>query len=177
MINLIPPRARSMIVKEYWLRVLAVWLFLLGTGCLLVASLLLPTYMLLRNDLVSLRDQVAANAAETANFDTSSAALSTAMKEAELLGAMGTTSSYTKDVARLTSIAGGEVVVRSFSFARVEQTTTITITGVASTRASLATFRDAIEADANFTDAVLPISSLIKDKNLDFTMTLISTTP
>lgn len=175
MINLIPPRARATIIKEYWLRVVAVWLFLLGTGGLLVASLLLPTYMLLRTELVLLRDQVAGGAAEVANFDSSSASLATAMKEADLLKKMATSSSYTAAIERLTTIAGPAVTISTFGFARVEQKTTITITGVAATRASLASFRDTIEADANFADAILPISSLIKDKNLDFTMTLTST--
>jgi hypothetical protein len=175
MINLIPPRARAMIIKEYWLRVVAVWLFLLGTGCLLVASLLLPTYMLLRTELLSLREQVAANLAETATFDSSSTALATAMAEAKLLAAMST-STYTVDIARLTEIAGNSVTLRSFSFVTVEGKNTITITGTAITRAALASFRDTIEADERFVDAVLPISSLIKDRDIEFSMTVASQT-
>jgi hypothetical protein len=47
--------------------------------------------------------------------------------------------------------------------------------GTARTRAALANFRDAIEADERFADAILPISSLIKDRNIDFIMTVTST--
>lgn len=175
MINLIPPLARAMIVKEYWLRVVGVWLFLLGTGCLLVASLLLPTYMLLRTELLALREQVAANAAETATFDTSSTALATAMAEVRLLQAMST-STYTTDIAQLTKIAGSNVALESFAFATVDSKTTITITGTATTRAALASFRDAIESDERFVDAILPISSLIKDRDIEFSMTVTSQT-
>jgi hypothetical protein len=175
MINLIPPLARATIIKEYWLRVVGVWLFLLGTGCLLVASLLLPTYMLLRSELISLREQVTANAAKTATFDTSSTALAKAMAEVRLLSTMST-STYTMDITRLTEIAGNNVAVESFAFVTAENKTTITITGTATTRTALASFRDAIEADERFVDAILPISSLIKDRDIEFSMTVTSET-
>jgi hypothetical protein len=173
MINLIPPRARAMIIKEYWLRVVAVWLFLLGTGCLLVASLLLPTYMLLRTELIALRDQVTANAAQTATFDSSSTALATAMAEAKLLQSMST-STYTADIARLTELAGNNVSLTSFAFTTVDGKIGITITGTAISRAALASFRDTIEGDERFVDAILPISSLIKDRDIEFSMTVTS---
>ncbi len=176
MINLIPPSAEKLIIKEYWLRVLAVWLFLLGTGCLIVASLHLPTYALLRNELTSLREQVANNAAETASFDTGSAALATAMAEAALLRSVGTSSAgHVLDIEALTDIAGSDVVLSSFVFSKTDSTTMVTLIGTARTRAALANFRDAIEADERFADAILPISSLIKDRNIDFTMTVTST--
>lgn len=176
MINLIPPSAEKLIVKEYWLRVLAVWLFLFGTGCLIVASLHLPTYVLVRNELVSLREQVANNAAETASFDTGSAALAMAMEEARLLKSVGTSSApHTLDMKALTDIAGDQVVLSSFVFSKTDSATTVTLMGTARTRAALANFRDAIEADERFADAILPISSLIKDRNIDFIMTVTST--
>lgn len=176
MINLIPPSAEKMIIKEYWLRVTAVWLFLFGTGCLIVASLHLPTYVLVRNELVSLRDQVANNAAETASFDSGSAALATTMEEAALLRSMSTSSaSRVADIHALTEIAGGEVNLSSFTFSKVDKVTTITLTGTAKNRSALANFRDAIELDERFSDAILPISSLIKDRNIDFSMTVTST--
>ncbi len=178
MINLIPPSAEKLIVKEYWLRVLAVWLFLFGTGCLLVASLHLPTYVLVRNELTSLREQVANNAAGTASFDTGSAALATAMEEAALLRSVGTSSfGYVLDIKTLTNIAGDDVVLSSFNFIKTDGATIVTLTGTARTRAALANFRDVIEIDDRFTDAILPISSLIKDRNIDFTMTVTSVRP
>jgi hypothetical protein len=131
--------------------------------------------MLLRTELLSLREQVAANMAETATFDSSSTALATAMAEAKLLAAMST-STYTVDIARLTEIAGGGVTLQSFAFATVEGKSTITITGTAITRTALASFRDSIEADDRFVDAVLPISSLIKDRDIEFSMTVASQT-
>lgn len=176
MINLIPPSAEKMLVKEYWLRVLAVWLFLFGTGCLIVASLHLPTYVLVRNELVSLREQVASNAAVTATFDTGSAALTTAMEEADLLASVDTSSAnHVRSIEALTAIAGSEVNLTSFVFTRNESNTLITLTGTARTRAALANFRDTIELDERFADPILPISSLIKDRNIDFSMTVIST--
>ncbi|MFM2339531.1 MAG: hypothetical protein RLZZ360_167 [Candidatus Parcubacteria bacterium] len=175
MTNLIPPSAEKLVIKEYWLRVVAVWLFLFGTGCLIVASLHLPTYVLVRNELTDLRQQVANNAAETASIDTSSAAIQVAMTDATLLLTMGTSSGqHVATIEALTTIAGSDVALSSFSLTVNEKSTQITITGTARTRTALANFRDAIEADDRFTDAILPISSLIKDRNIDFTMTVTS---
>lgn len=176
MINLIPPSARAMVVKEYWLRVAAVWLFLFGTACLLVASLLLPTYMLLRTELIALRDQVAANAAETASIDEGAAALVIAMTDAKTLLAMAT-SSVVAQIGEIETLAGSAVTITSYQFETKESEKVVTITGVAANRIALANFRDALEEAAHFADATLPISSLIKDKNIDFTMTLNVTTP
>ncbi len=175
MINLIPPSARSMVIKEYWLRVVSVWLFLVGTACLLVASLMLPTYVLLQGELVTLRDQVAQNAAESASFDQSSAALTEAMRQATLLRDMATSSKVAL-IERINRMAGTMVRVASYDLKSVDGKVHITLIGTADTRTALASFRDAIEADEQFVDTVLPISSLIKDRDLEFTMTLTATT-
>lgn len=177
MINLIPTTARSKIVTEYWLRVVAVWMFLFGTGCLVVASLLLPTYMLLRGELTALRNEVIDNEARVASFSTSAKELAQAMERAQTLLAVSGTP-VTQFDARLNEIAGSAVAIESALFTLGTSTVTITITGIAETRSALATFRDAVEASPEFANTVLPISSLIKDRDLDFTMTITgSTTP
>jgi hypothetical protein len=172
MINLIPPAARGRIIKEYWFRVGAVWLFLFGTGCLLVTSLLLPTYMLLRGELSTLRNEVAANEAMTASFDTSAAELMAAMQQTNRLLGEGEGVSATAYDAALLALAGDAVEIQALIFENATTSTKITLSGVAASRSALANFRDAVEASADFSDAVLPISSLIKDRDLDFTMTI-----
>jgi hypothetical protein len=98
------------------------------------------------------------------------------MAEASLLRSVGTSSAgHVLDIETLTDIAGSEVVLSSFVFSKTDSTTMVTLIGTARTRAALANFRDAIEADERFADAILPISSLIKDRNIDFTMTVTST--
>ncbi len=181
MINLIPASARRMIVREYWVRTMAVWMFLLGTGCLVVASLFLPTYVLVSKQVDDLQIQVDQNAASTATFDSSAAALTTAMKQATFLLASSTPVTFTMYKKMITAIAGEGVDISGFQFVRVGSTTAITLDGMASTRQALATFRDDLEREPLLTTVVLPISNLIKDRDIVFTMTVTgiatSTTP
>jgi hypothetical protein len=172
MINLIPPSARTAIYKEYWLRVVGVWLVLLGVGALLATSFFLPLYVRVLSELTLLEEEISRNAAAVATFDTSATALETAMKHANLLGAYSSTTRLTEYDAAIAALAGGGVQLNTLEYTRTADTVVIKIVGVASTRAELARFRDALEADPQFSSVVLPISSLIKDRELDFSMTL-----
>jgi len=175
MINLVPPAARAQIIKEYWFRVIAVWMFLLGTGCLVVASLLLPTYMLLRNELTSLRNQVMDNEVKVANFTSSATELRKAMDQTNILLSGQSMVAATAYDERLVALAGDSVQINAISFIQSTTSTKIEVSGIAETRTALASFRDAVEAAPEFTDALLPISSLIKDRELDFVLTITGT--
>jgi hypothetical protein len=179
MINLIPATARRLIIREYWVRAVAVWLFLVGTGCLIVASLFLPTYVLVANQVSVLEAQVEQNSAESATYDSNASVLVTAMNQAAFLLASTTATPFSTYKSQIQVHAGAAVDIRSFQFARLGTTTAITIAGRAANRQVLAAFRDTLEADPLLVGAVLPIASLIKDRDIDFTMTLtgITTTP
>jgi hypothetical protein len=174
MINLIPPVARRSIIREYWIRAVTVWMFLLGTGCLIVTCLLLPTYMLVRNEIDALALQVEQNSARVANFDVSSNELVTAGRQAAVLAAPQTDTAFSIYYGALLDLAGSAVTVETMTFTRVATTTTISVTGVAATRQALATFRDEIKSQPMFIAADLPISSLIKDRDLLFTLSVVA---
>jgi hypothetical protein len=180
MINLIPPAGKAWIVREYWTRVIAVWLFLFGTVCLLVAALLLPTYVLIHYQIKILVRSVDATAEKVATFDASAGALVAASNQAAILVGTGTTTPTTWYVEKLETLSGTDVSIRSFDVNRQAPTgSTITITGEAATRQSLANFRDELTANANFSDVNLPIGNLIQDRNVLFSMkvTLATSTP
>ncbi len=175
MLNLIPPAARKSVIREYWVRAVTVFMFLLGTGFLLVASFLLPTYVLIDNQVESMQAEVDARAATTASFDASSGSLTNAMKQANTLlaaegGAMVPATVLTNT---LDTLSGPEVDLTQVSFTKTAATTTLMISGQAKNRPALAGYRDAIEGHEYFLSADLPISSLVKDKDLLFTMTIV----
>jgi hypothetical protein len=173
MLNLIPPIAKRAVTKEYWTRAVTVIMFLLGTGCLIVASFLLPTYVLVANQLAGLEEQVAAKAASTASFDASAGALGTAMFQAGvLLSETAVVTEPTELVTVLTELAGTSVDLSTISYSVSDGVVTLIISGEAVDRQTLASYRDAIEAHEYFATADLPISSLVKDRNLLFTMTI-----
>ncbi len=172
MINLIPQSAKKSVIREYWLRVLAVWLFLLGTGCLVVASLLLPTYVRVKGERLSLEAVVSQNAEVAATYDSSASALTVAMEQAQLLSTAPDAMAFSFYGEQILQYAGNNINIRNINYVRNEDTVAIALEGTATDRQNLAAFRDNLEADSLFADAILPISSLIKDKNLEFNMTL-----
>ena len=170
MINLIPPAARRSIVREYWLRVVSVWLFLFGTGCLIVTVLLLPTYVLIHAQVATLSAQVVATSEKTATFDVSAAELIEASRLAALLSTTASTTHFSESLTALEQLAGAGITIRDVSFTRTGGNGEFTIAGGATTRQNLATFRDALEAHPAFATVDLPISALIKDRDLLFSM-------
>ena len=180
MINLIPPAARKSVTREYWLRVISVWLFLFGTGCLIISVFLLPTYMLVHGQTVTLGGQVLATADTSANFDASIATLAKASADALFLKKSASTTPFSSYLKTLESLTGSGVSLHSVNYSHSAATADkLTIAGVASTRAELATFRDTLEATPEFVTVVLPISSLAKATDVLFSldMTLATTTP
>ena len=170
MINLIPPAARKSVVFEYWLRVVSVWLFLFGTGCMIVAVLLLPTYMIVRGQIANLDGQVAAATEQTTTFDAGVAELKKASAAAAVLTENASSTPFSAYLMLLERIAGDTVVLHSIAFTKDPAGGHIVFSGEATTRESLAAFRDALEAHPVFTDVVLPIDSLIKNRDLLFSM-------
>jgi len=171
MINLIPPVARRNIVKEYWIRVITVWLFLAGTAGLIVLLLLLPSYVLVLIQINSLEQVVAATSLKSSSYDASSVTLLVANQQAQLLANTPEVTPFSLYTSSLEKLAGTGIVLQELRFSRPASTAgTIKVSGVADTRQSLADFRDAIEANAYFSTVNLPISSLIKDRDLLFSM-------
>ena len=170
MINLLPPAARKSVVREYWLRVSAVWLFLLGTGCLIVAVLLLPTYMLIHTQINTLDSQVSASTAKASTFDVSAAALIQASTDAAILTQGASSTPFSHYLKLIETLAGPDITLRDVTYVKTTESGKLTLAGQAATRQSLANFRDALEADPVFQNVNLPISSLIKDRDLLFSL-------
>lgn len=170
MINLIPPAAKRTVIIEYWVRVVSVWMVLLGTACLITATLLLPTYMMVRGKLGEMEAAAAKNAASAATFDSSAAALTRAMAEANLIMASSTAVTFTNYETDLMAEAGTQIEVTELQFVRLATTTAVTVVGTAKTRAALAAYREALEANVHFFEVQLPLSSLVRDRDLPFTM-------
>lgn len=172
MINLIPPAARRAIVREYWVRVISVWMFLVGTGFLVVAALLLPTYVLIRSQIASLTETSSGVAEKVATYDSSVAELKRASEQAAILINAGTSSApFSQYLALIKKSTGPEITIRSIDFSRATIASgAVVLTGESKTRQALASFRDALESEGTFTKVDLPISNLIKDRDVLFSM-------
>ncbi len=170
MINLIPPSAKKSITFEYWKRVTAVWLCLFSTALIILLVFLLPTHIILRSQIAYLEDTVSAGASRVSNYDISATELVEANSQARMLLENAATNTPSDFITSLTQYAGSNVALNNFQFVKLTSLPTITLAGLANSRQDLAKFRDAVAADARFAVVDLPISNLIKDKNLLFSM-------
>lgn len=173
MANLIPPDAKHAVMLEYWTRVVSVWFMLIGFALIVVTALLAPTYVLVQtqlsaftgayNEAIDLTRQFT-EAEETVRDSNQLAALLVDDVEADV---------PTEFLAVIDTIAGASVSVQQLTFTLEEDMIQgIVVTGIADTRLSLANFSKDIEAHPLFDEAELPISSLAKDKDIAFTITI-----
>ncbi|MES2967049.1 MAG: hypothetical protein V4668_04670 [Patescibacteria group bacterium] len=172
MINLIPPAAKKSIKGEYIKRVLTVWLLLFSAAFGILAVFLLPTFVALRSEISVLEQTAQAGQARVSQYDVTATELITANTQATLLLERATSSAPSEVINTLITLAGPRVSLTNFQFTNLATAGKITLSGIASTRQDLAVFRDGVSSDERFSAVDLPISNLIKDKDLLFTMNI-----
>ncbi|OGG70289.1 hypothetical protein A3I99_02690 [Candidatus Kaiserbacteria bacterium RIFCSPLOWO2_02_FULL_45_11b] len=174
MINLIPPVVRKVVIKEYWTRVISVFLFvvsLVGFGIFVFA---LPVYVLV-SDQVDVYAQSAAEASKrVAEYDLSSGALIRANKMAQKIFELREVDKFTEAVTLLESLQSTDIKIKTFNFDRVKgEISPVMISGDATTRQALADFRDRLLRQPEISDVVLPISNLAKDRDIKFSISVV----
>lgn len=170
MINLVPTNGLKTIRKEYWIRVVSVWLVLLGLVCIVGIVLLLPSYIRLTmqiNDINAASNTLNESAI---SFDVSAAELIEANNQAQLLTRESDAPDFSEYIAAAESVAGSGIAVDSFVLLTASPSTLFTVTGEAATRQDLELFRDQLEASPEFLAVRLPISNFISDRDITFSM-------
>lgn len=173
MINLIPPSAKKSIVREYWMRVVSVWVFIMSAVSFIFATLLIPVYVLIESKTNARTESAKVALDETTKYNLSSAELIRASKQARLLLQLQDTVRFTEFVSLLEDVQNDQVSITTYDFSLQEGAIApINISGTALTRQALATFRQALLNHPAIEDAYLPISNLALDKNITFTVTV-----
>lgn len=173
MINLIPASAQNEVKREYWVRVVSVWMFLAGTAFFIAAILHTPVYVLVQSQLDSFLVEFNQASDESQSFGESEALIENTNKVSALLAASGEAISFSSIIAELDNLTGNTVSIQNFSISRnTGVLNPIVIKGNADSRLTLSNFRDAIEASPLFLSADLPLANLAKDKDIPFTITI-----
>jgi len=175
MINLIPQHARKQVKIEYWVRVVSVWLLLLSFSFVIMGTLLIPSIILTRAQLYAYdavyQDASDKNQVYTALEKEITVANTVAMK----LASVGGNTLFTELISEVRDIAKNTVTLESVSLERIEgEVSSIKISGISSTRAALVQFREDLEKNPYFESADLPLSNLAKDKEVPFSITIIT---
>jgi hypothetical protein len=174
MINLIPPAAKKNIILEYWIRVVSVWLIVWGGTLVLSMLLFLPTYVLLDLKVAAYADSAAMASKKIANYQTIASELLVSSKEAQHVVSTLTIPQATTYITQLRTFETAEVSFNALRFSREKATSTqsLSVSGVATNRQELAGLRERLLADFRISGVELPLSSLAKDRDIQFSMTV-----
>lgn len=179
MINLIPPSARDRVVHEYWSRVLTVWALLLGIAGVVSGCMLFPTYILLSTQYNALQ----AEADAFASMESRGGATEVVVREANTLAAalvrIGEKDQLSDILRALDESLNDSIQVTAHVLTRDEEgrVSTVEVSGIAKTRESLTSFRGSLEAHPQFLRAEIPISDLVRDIDLPFSIDIVVTEP
>lgn len=174
MINLIPPVVKTAIIKEYWVRVISVFLFICGFVSVAALLTILPTYVFVSGQVDVYANSASEAAQRVSEYDLSAGALIKANTMAQKIFELRATQNFSKVIEQLSGLEGGGVQIESYNFSRNEKNLNpVMVTGVATTRLALSDFRDRLLKEDNITDVVLPISNLTKDKDIEFSISVI----
>ncbi len=150
-------------------------MFILSTVCLIVILFTLRLYFLVSLQVDDYADSAAEATERVAEYDLSAGALVRANVMAQKIFELRGDEYFSEVILKLESLQGTEVTIDGFEFSRNKEggLAPVSVRGTATTRQALADFRDDIMQDPNVAEAVLPISNLAKDRDIDFSISVV----
>jgi len=174
--NLLPEERTRSLRQIYFTR-LAVIAVLVLVGVAIVHSvLLLPSYLYARSEVQERTLTIAqlAGSLEGSEGQTIASRVATLADDATYLARLGDTPKASTAIGAVTKISRPGIRLSGFSFAPLaEGGATMYVSGVASTRESLRTYEQKLRAETYITSTSLPISAYAKERDIDFTITLV----
>lgn len=174
MINLIPSNAKKSIALEYWLRVCTSW-FILWSGTLIIgACILIPAYALITIQ-VGVYESSAKIAQESVeSYDQVSQNLKTASEQAKLIVDSTSEPKIYMYIGLFERLQAPGIILTKIILSREEEgLSPVILDGTAIDRESLARFRDRLLTEPSINSVDLPIANLAKDKDIQFTLSVI----
>lgn len=173
MINLIPPQEKKKIIIEYWFRATSLWLILISSVLLLGALVMLPVYVLIGTQ-ISAKEAAATAASEKVDsYENVSIDLNRASQQARYVIEESRHAAFSEYISLFEKLEGFSVEIYEINLQRTDdKIEPIRISGEATNRQTLASFRDRLLAEECITEVDLPISNLARDKNILFDITV-----
>lgn len=179
--TLLPDREKKALQSEYRARALIVFCSVISSAIIVGIVFLLPAYLNARNkeqaalrDISSLQNAAGRNSTTTAELAEDSALLSLTNASPSSLGMRRTVSSFVADIIALR----GSVSLDAISIDNSSTSTvSIVIQGVASSRNDLLSLKQRILNASPSAKVDLPISGLVKSRDIQFSMKIIEPLP
>jgi Tfp pilus assembly protein PilN len=175
MANLIPNDAKKSVTREYWSRVIVVWCGLIAFALIIVTVLLVPVYVLINSQIQAyalLYSEASVQTDQIASFEK---IITESNGTAERLLAHIDETTVSDYIGGILSKTSTGVTVTQFSYQ--SNTPTLSISGVADTRADLASFKTLLESSGTYERVELPISSLASERDIEYSMQLVLKQP
>jgi hypothetical protein len=178
MINLIPNQEKKKKVKDFYFRLLAVFIAMLGFCAVVGAASLMPSYFLSATEGTLVQEKLAAQQ----NEPPTEADQSLSSITADLDRKLSQVESAEKSRYLVSRRIINEIAVRKMPDIKIVKFTyengaaggrKVTILGRAPSRERLLLFRQALEDDTAFQKVELPISNFVKGSNIEFSLSLI----
>ncbi len=169
MINLLPTQAKKIVRREHNMRLVAVLLLSLSFVALILLLMSVPTWLMLNYQTIGEeKDQVLLDeiAAERSGAEKE---LTETQRIIEHLSHKTSVRKHTAIIETLDQLGGTDILIDQFNF---DAKGKLILTGIASTRAALSSFRDQVEGSDDFKSVDLPLSSLVQESEAAFTMTI-----
>jgi hypothetical protein len=178
MINLIPPQAKKSLGFEYWIRVASVWLYLWAFAVFAAGCLMFPSYVLIGSQ-VDAYSASAEDASEMVeNYEVVSNTLVRASQEARAVVDESRFQRFSDVMALIRELQGEAVQLSSMSLGRNDTAVNpVRLSGMASNREALDSFRDRLLAQPEVDRVDLPISNLANNRDIQFTITVTLASP
>lgn len=171
--NLLPPGARKMLRKEYWLRVTSVWAILAVLAIIAVSVLLVPSYLLIGTEEEALETERLTIAQKDNGTSSAEKAVMDANELAAALRAAVISERLTPIITAVNEAVPSGVTLTSYSMARVETVVEeLIVVGIADTRDALIAFERSLEEQEAFTSVDVPIADLVKERDLPFRISI-----
>ncbi len=173
-VNLLPPEEKRKLRLRYLLSLATLFFVLVALAVAAGAALLVPSYLVAKN----------AEESATRNLDSiekilglkeKAGANASVLELSERVGILGSYS-YTPAVMPVLSAVGASLVkgasVRTVKIKETENGKgTVTISGVADTRAALLSFSNALKAERIFSGVSIPVEQLAHEADISFSLT------
>ena len=173
MANLVPQLAKKRIAFEYWVRVLTAWFLLWAVAFVIGGVLLFPVYIFTKTQVAVHAESASAAEESVVDYETVSAELKQANIQAQLVIEDARKTRASDYVSLFNSLEGQGVVITELNFSKNKTIVEpIRLTGIATDREALAAFRERLLAPPAIATVNLPISSLAKESDITFNMTI-----
>ena len=173
MTNLIPPRAKKQLLKEYWVRVVSVWLMLWAAALLLGAIAILPVFILVSHQVVIHKESAELASEKVVNYENVATELVRVSQLAQIIIDEGEVPAFSYYLDLFNRLEGSGVEINQLNLTREGLAIgLIQVSGIAKDRQSLASFRDRLLSQEEIVEVDLPISNLTLDKDITFNITV-----